>query len=123
VARFLSEAWFREVAAAGAPADREPVLVLQQVVTGTPDGEVRYHVAVGEGRAVVVGGQAARADATFTQSYDTASAVARGELASQAALLAGRISVAGDMTSLSERRDCLAGVDALPRAVRAATTY
>jgi putative sterol carrier protein len=123
VARFLSEAWFGEVAAAAAPADHEPALVLQQVVTGTPDGEVRYHVAISEGRAVVGRGQAARADATFTQSFDTASAVARGELAPEAALLAGRIAVAGDMTSLSQRRDGLAGIDALTRAVRAATTY
>ena len=123
MARFLSEAWFQQVAAAGSPAVRDPVLVLQQVVTGTPDGEVRYHVTVGDGRAALVTGQAAHPDATFTQGYDTAAAVIRGELSTQAALLAGRIVVAGDMTGLSARRDSLIGLDPLTAAVRAATTF
>jgi hypothetical protein len=119
----LSEAWFQQVAAAGPPAVHDPVLVLEQVVTGTPEGEVRYHVTVGGGRAALVAGPAAHPDATFTQGYDTATAVARGDLSTEAALLAGRIVVAGDMAGLSARRDNLIGLDPLTAAVRAATTF
>jgi hypothetical protein len=123
VARFLSEAWFQQVAAAGTPAVPDPVLVLQQVVTGTPEGDVDYHVTVGVGRSALVAGPADHPDATFTQDWDTAAAVARGELSTEAALLAGRIAVAGDMASLSARRDSLIGLDPLTAAVRAATTF
>jgi hypothetical protein len=123
VARFLSGPWFQEVAAAGEAAPERPVLILQQVVTGTPEGDVRYHVAVGDGRAVLAPGQAEHPDATFTQDYATAVAVARGEIATQTALLAGRIVVAGDMGSLSLQHDSLTDLDPLTEAVRTATTF
>jgi hypothetical protein len=125
VVRFLSAAWFDEVqAAAGqAPPCEEPVAVLQQVVTGGPDGEVRYHVIVAGGRAVLIPGPAAMPDATFTEDYATAAAIARGELTTQAALLAGHILVAGNMATLSARQDDLSGLDPVPATVRAETTY
>jgi alkyl sulfatase BDS1-like metallo-beta-lactamase superfamily hydrolase len=121
VARYLSEAWFEEVAAA-TPTGTDG-LTLQQVVTGTPDGEVRYHVGVSNGSAWVRAGQAEAPDATFTEDYSTAAAVARGELSVHTALLEGRIRVAGDMAVLSARQDELAGLDPVPWAVRAATTF
>ncbi len=121
MARYLSEAWFDEVATA-TPTGADG-LILQQVVTGAPDGEVRYHVGVSAGTAWVRPGQAAAPDATFTEDYATASAVARGELSVQAALLEGRIRVAGNMAVLSARQDELADIDPIPAAVRAATTF
>ena len=125
MARFLSDAWFKEVEAAGgaAPPAENSVAVLQQIVTGAPDGEVRYHVIVAGGRAVLVPGPAGAADATFTEDYATAGAIARGELTTQAALLSGQIRVAGNMAALSARQDDLAGLDPVPPAVRAGTTY
>ena len=92
-------------------------------MTATPEGDIRYHVTIGGGQVALVAGPAAHPDATFTQCYDTAAAVARGELRTEAALLAGRIVVAGDMTILSARLDSLAGLDPLTAAVRAATTF
>ncbi len=121
MARYLSEAWFEEVARA-TPAGVDG-LMLQQVVTGTPDGEVRYHVGVSLGAAWVRPGQAEAPDATFTEDYATAAAVARGELSVHAALLEGRIRVAGNMAVLSARQDELVGLDPLPAAVRAETTF
>jgi putative sterol carrier protein len=125
VARFLSDAWFKEVEAAGARAPRaeDAVAVLQQIVTGGPQGEVRYHVIVAGGGAVLVRGPALAPDATFTEDYATAGAIARGELTTQAALLSGQIRVAGNMATLSARQDDLAGLDPVPPAVRAGTTY
>jgi hypothetical protein len=121
VARFLSDAWFDEVAEAGAPGDR-PGLSLQQVVTGGPDGEVRYHVRVGQGSATIHRGQSPRPDVSFTEDYATAAAVARGELTVQVALLDGRIAVAGNFAALVARQEELAS-DPIPAAVRAATTF
>jgi putative sterol carrier protein len=123
VARFLSDEWFDEVAAASPPPAAQPILVLQQVVTGGPDGDVRYQVTVGDGRAVLTRDHAGSPDATFTEAYSTAVAVARGELTTQAALLAGQIVVGGNMATLSDRQDDLAGLEAIPTAVRAAMTF
>ena len=122
MARFLSEAWFDDVAAM-APIDDRTSLTLQQVVTDAPEGEVRYHVRVSEGRAAIYVGQAARPDATFTEDYATAAAVARGELSVQAALLAGRIRIGGNMATLSRYQEDLAGMDPIPAAVRATTSF
>jgi hypothetical protein len=122
VARYLSEAWFDEVTAA-TPSGADGGLCLQQVVTDTPDGEVRYHVRVRDGMAWVRAGQSERPDATFTGDYGTAAAVSRGELSVHAALLAGRVRIAGNMAVLSAHQDELVGIDPVPAAVRATTTY
>ena len=124
MARFLSEAWFDAVTESTGPANRPGAagITVQQVVTDTPDGEVRYAVTISDARARVHPGQAARADVTFTGDYSTAVAIARGELTPQAALLAGRIRVAGNVAALMSRFD-LAYDDLIPPAVRAATSY
>ena len=122
--RFLSEAWFDAIAESTGPANRTGAagITVQQVVTDTPDGEVRYAVTISDERATVRAGQAARADVTFTGDYSTAVAIARGEVTAQAALLAGRIRVAGNVASLMSRTD-LTYDDLIPPAVRAATSY
>src|SRR6202011_384914 len=99
--------------------DISPDVVLQQIVTDSPDGEVRYQVVVADGRAVLTRDQSLEADATFTAGYATASSIARGELTTKAALLAGRIHVAGNMATLSSRQEDLSGLDPVPAAVRA----
>jgi len=122
VARYLSEAWFEEVAAATpAPSDRG--LILQQVITGAPEGEIRYVVTVGAQGASVRAGQDARPDATFTGDYETAAALAEGRLTIDAALLAGRIRIRGNMSVLASEQARLATLDPLPASVRAATTF
>jgi hypothetical protein len=120
VARFLSDAWFDEVTQQGQPGDR-PGLTVQQVVTGGPEGEVRYHVHVTDAQATVHPGEAGQPDVTFTEDYGTAAAVARGELTMQAGLLDGRIRVGGNLGSLGRQE--LSTLDLVPAAVRAATTF
>jgi putative sterol carrier protein len=124
MARFLSEAWFDAIAESTGPVTHgdAPRITVQQVVTDTPEGEVRYAVTISDECATVRAGQAARADVTFTGDYSTAVAIARGELTAQAALLAGRIRVAGNVASLMSPSD-LAYDDLIPPAVRAATSY
>lgn len=122
VARFLSDAWFGQLTDSGAPGDR-PGLQIQQVVTDGPDGEVRYHLQVAASRVAVRVGDAPRPDVTFTEDYATAAAVAQGEVTVQAALLDGRITVAGDIGAMIAGQGGLAILDPIPAAVRAATTF
>jgi putative sterol carrier protein len=95
---------------------------LEHLVADGPDGDIRYHVCLSDAGATVVRGPAATADVTFAEDYATAAAVASGSLSAAAALLAGRIRVAGDVATLVEHQPLLRA-DPLPPAVRAATTY
>jgi hypothetical protein len=133
MARYLSPPWFEQVRAAREPLgddpDVRPDLVLRQVVTGGPDGEVRYQVEVRGDRARLVEGVTGDADMTFTSDYPTAVAIARGELSTQAGLLQGRIRVSGSPVELTEHHRALDAVpgmghlDPVPPRVRAETTF
>jgi alkyl sulfatase BDS1-like metallo-beta-lactamase superfamily hydrolase len=124
VVQFLSEAWFEELGRAlPAGGDGPADLTVQQVVTAAPGGEVRYHIEVRGDRLAVRRGQAGQPDATLTEDYATAAGIASGEVSPQAALLDGRIRVAGNLAALLEHRAALAGLDPVPPGLRAATTY
>lgn len=129
MARYLSPEWFEEInAAAAAVADLSDAtaglrLVIQQVVTDGPDGDVRYAVRLEQGRVTVVPGEAADADVTVTEDHATATAVARGELAAPAAFMTGRIRVTGDTTVLLDAQPALYRLDAVFAGVRERTTY
>lgn len=127
--KYLSPEWLAATQAAadrgdaGAPADGTAVLTVQQVVTDGPDGDVVYHVVVGGGRVHVHGGEAAEPTVTFSQDYETAAAVARGELSAQGAFMVGRIRMRGDLRAIVANQDMLAGVEAVFAGVRTQTEY
>lgn len=129
MAAYLSPAWFDDLdrtarAANGlGPVTAGAQVVIQQVVTGLPDGDVRYWIRVDDGAIQVGRGDAERPDATVTQSYATAVAVSRGELAVEDAILAGRAKLAGDIGVLVRHQAALQGVAAALAAVRERTTY
>ena len=126
MARYLSPEWFADVAAhSPAPVPGGAAVVIGQVVTGAPEGEVRYRVVVADGAATLVAGDEPPADVTFTSDYATAAAVASGELSMQAALGAGRVRVGGDLARLAAAVSAgeLPQVDPVPAAVRASTTW
>lgn len=129
MARYLSAEWFDEVNQAArdspelAEATRNVRLTLQQVVTGGPDGDVRYWVTVDGGHVEAGLGQAPDPDVTVTQSYETAVAVSTGSLGAQAAVMDGRIRLSGDTAVLWEHHETLAGLDAVFAPVRARTGY
>jgi hypothetical protein len=127
MARFLSPEWFGEAArpaAASGSDDRTVDLVVEQVVTETPYGEIRYQVVVAAGspRIVAPGDRSLPADLTFTSSWDTAVGIASGRLSAQRALMEGRLRVQGNL-SLAIDATQLSGLDALPTQVRATTTF
>jgi hypothetical protein len=129
VARYLSDEW---VAALDAAAQQSSALrtatsgahlVVQHVVTGTPDGEVSYYVVIDDGVVRFRPGAADEPTVTFRQDHATAVAVAKGELSAQAAFLNGTMAVRGDLTTLATHGNALTGVDGALDAVRAATEF
>jgi alkyl sulfatase BDS1-like metallo-beta-lactamase superfamily hydrolase len=122
VERFLSPAWFALLPPADGPPAEGARLVLEQRVTGTPEGEVTYQVSIADGRATIAQGSRAGADMTFTSDYGTATAIAAGRLSVETAMAAGRIRVSGNLARLQGAGPVLAGVDPLA-AVRAETLF
>ena len=69
--------------------------------------EVEFHrVLLGDGKGAFSRSEDAAADVTFTQTYDTAVALHKGELTIHDAFFAGRIRIAGEgmRTALSSSR-------------------
>jgi putative sterol carrier protein len=69
---------------------------LQQVIT-TPDGETHYWIKIGGGRIDMGVGDVEGADATVTQSYETAVSLAKSELSPVTAFMTGKLKVGGNM--------------------------
>ena len=125
MARFLSEEWLRGTRdlAAGQPERPGASARIQYVVTGAPDGEVRYGWVLEHGRlAEAALGELADPDVTFTEAYADAVLIQRGELDPEAAFMQGRVKVSGNMakvmsllpiTASPEFRDLMARIDAL----------
>ena len=71
------------------------------VVTGAPGGEARYFWELEGGRVVSADvGLLPDADVTFTQTFDDAQQMLRGEFDASAAFMQGRMKFAGDMAKL-----------------------
>ncbi len=100
--KFLSDEWARALkdelnrsdsfrqAAAGHSA------TIQQVITDA-EGETRYWITIGDGQIDLGVGDVQGEDATITQSYDSAAALARGELSPVTAFMTGKLKIAGNM--------------------------
>jgi len=129
VARYLSPEWFDDLNAAarkkpGPPQAGSDRLCLQQVVTGTPAGDVRYWIRLDDEGAVTAGlGEVDSPDAVISQSYDTAVSVVRGDTRVQTALMSGEIRLAGIFDTLGDHREALRGLDATFSELRGRTSY
>ena len=106
MSKFLSEEWAGEVTSAlnthegfknaiGA-AD----LGIQFETEDGPDGSVNYYLSAGGGNATMALGDLEGADVTVKQSYETASAISKGELNTQTAFMTGKLKVSGNLAKL-----------------------
>jgi hypothetical protein len=122
MARFLSDEWF---AAAAQPAVDPVELAIERVVSGGPDGEVRYMVEIGPdaARVVAVGRSGHDPDLTISSDWDTAVAIAQGRLSTQKALMDGQLRVRGNLSRLSPGATEARSLDPLPANLRENTTY
>ena len=129
MARFSSPEWIAELdRAVSTDAALERVsagvsLVVQQTVTDGPEGDTAWHVVVDDGTVRVHPGKADRADVTFSQSYETASAIGRGELSAQSAFMIGKLRVGGNVELLMTHQGTFDGVEDVFEAVRAGTEF
>ncbi len=127
--RYLSLAWIdalsQEVAksdALAALADTHQIGVTQ-VVTDGPEGNVIYHLRLGDGTASFGAGPAEAEDVCMEQSWATAAAVATGELNAQEAFIKGLIRLTGNQQKLIESQPVFAALDAVFSSVREQTEY
>ena len=149
MARFLSAAWFDELSVgterlaephdiAGHPiterastaehvaaGSRAPELVVEVIASGAPEGEVRYQIVMEiDGPRLVSRRKDFRpAHVELRAGYATLAGIASGELSAIDALSAGLARVSGNIAALSADQSAIGGLDLLPPAVRATTTF
>lgn len=98
-------------------------ITVQQTVTGTPDGDVCWHVVVDDGSVRVLPGSDDDPDVTFTQDDATARAIGTSALSAQAAFMLGKLRIGGDVARLIEHRKAFDDLEDLFDDVRATTAY
>jgi SCP-2 sterol transfer family len=95
---YLSDEWFAAAADAFAALPERPgaTATIQRVITGSPDGDIAYHLALEDGRVVgVERGTDDAAQVTLTLPYKDALRVEKGEYSLNVAFMQGRLKVAG----------------------------
>jgi putative sterol carrier protein len=127
--RYLSPEWLDAAQRAidASTSVREAVngadFVVQHVVTGGSTGNVTYHVRVGDDGVRICKGEAADPTVVFTEDYGTAAAIGRGEVSAQAAFMAGRIRVRGDLPRLVEQSGAFSEIEDALAGLRSDTSY
>ena len=117
--KFLSEEWAKAVTEAVNSNDafkqqaQCKTVKIQQVVT-TPE-ETKYFFKLEDGQAEVSVGELPDAEATLTQDYDTAVALAKNELNATAAYMSGKLKIQGDLMKLMQLQGMF---NTLPQAIK-----
>ena len=127
--RYLSLAWIdaltREVAKSSSLAalavDHD--IAVTQVVTDGPEGDVTYHLRLGNGSASFGAGPADQEDVRMQQSWTTATAIATGDLNAQEAFIKGLIRLSGNQQKLIDSQPVFAALDSVFTSVREQTEY
>lgn len=127
--RYLSLEWIDALTSAVASSDtlktlaHEHTIGVTQSVTGGPEGDVIYHLQVGNAEASFGPGPAFPEDVRFDQDWHTAVAVATNSLNAQQAFITGRIRLTGDPQKLSSSTPIFAALDGIFASVREITDY
>jgi putative sterol carrier protein len=103
MAKYLSQEWLDEGAklAEGQPERPGASARMQYVVTGGPDGDVKYYWVLENGKLKDSKvGELSDPDFTMTMTYDDSVRVQKGELDANAAFMQGRVKVTGNMGKL-----------------------
>jgi SCP-2 sterol transfer family len=108
VSAFLSPEWLDGLVAGAAgddvdagAGDPEVSMLVQNVVTGGPDGDVSFWTRIERGRTVEAAlGTVDKPDLTLMAAYADAERQAAGEVEPSAAYMQGRLKAEGDMTKL-----------------------
>jgi predicted lipid carrier protein YhbT len=105
MAKYLTQEWLdlgRELSA-DQPERPGASAKMQYIVTGGPDGDVKYYWVLENGRLLESSlGEIDDADFTLTSTYDDSVAIAKGELDANAAFMQGKMKVTGNMGKLMQ---------------------
>jgi alkyl sulfatase BDS1-like metallo-beta-lactamase superfamily hydrolase len=126
--QYLSQEWLDETRAL---AESQPVrpgasAQMQYVVSGGPDGDIKYYWILQDGKLIESAlGNAPDADLTLTITYEDSVKVQSGELDANAAFMQGRMKVAGNMAAFMQLLPLTTSAEykALQEQVRQVTTY
>jgi putative sterol carrier protein len=106
LSKFLSEEWAAEVTAALGQhqgfrnAIGSAELGIQFEVSDGPDGDDEYYLKSSGGNSVMSVGTLENPDVTVRQTYETATAISKGELNTQTAFMTGKVKVSGNLAKL-----------------------
>jgi alkyl sulfatase BDS1-like metallo-beta-lactamase superfamily hydrolase len=103
MSKWLSQEWLDETKkmADGQPERPGASARMQYVVTGGPDGDIKYYWVLVNGKLQESQlGELGDAEVTMTQSYEDAKKIQTGELDANAAFMQGRVKVTGNMAKL-----------------------
>lgn len=118
--QFLSDEWIEELktrlnaSESFAKNAGSSKATLQQVVTGTPEGERRYWIKIEGGKIAMGPGDTEQPDATITQDYETATQMARSEINPVSAFMSGKLKINGSMMLLMQLQGA---IGELPKAM------
>jgi len=127
--RYLSLDWIRELTREVAESDTmreladEHTIGVTQVVTDGPEGDVTYHLQVGDGAASFGAGPAEPEHVRMQQEWTTAVAVATGAQNAQEAFITGKILLFGDQQALMGAQPVFGALDSIFASVREHTRY
>lgn len=125
---YLSDDWLQRAGDAlgsdAALAERTADLDLSIAyeVTGAPSGKVTYSLHFDHGSTSLHAGPST-APVSFSADYETAAAIARGELSAQAAFMQGRLKLVGDVNVLIRDGAVLDGITDVLAGLRADTEF
>lgn len=118
--KFLSEDWLNAIndtLAADAnygSATETTDLSLLFVVTDAPEGDVEYTVTMADGTTTYAPGSSDDVDATIRSNHDTAMAIFKGDLNTQAAFISGKLKVEGNLAKIMMNQSAMTALaDAL----------
>jgi putative sterol carrier protein len=103
--KYLSQEWLDETRemAASQPSRPGASARIQYVVSGGPDGDVKYYWILEDGKLLESAlGTVDDVDFTLTLTYEDSVKVQQGDLDANAAFMQGRMKVAGNMGKLMQ---------------------
>jgi alkyl sulfatase BDS1-like metallo-beta-lactamase superfamily hydrolase len=103
MAKWLTQEWLDESKKLAESQPERPGASarMQYVVTGGPEGDIKYYWVLENGKLLESQlGEMSDAEVTLTQSYDDAKKIQQGELDANAAFMQGRVKVTGNMAKL-----------------------
>ncbi len=103
MAKYLSQEWLDLQKELGQAFPERPGATarMQYVVTGAPEGDVKYYAVIENGKMLEnTLGEDPQAEFTITSSYTDSVRIAKGELDANAAFMQGRMKVTGNMGKL-----------------------